>query len=130
MPQEDLRFYIDWSEALSESQSLAIASDLAKLDAATAELQTEKALGGLELVVSTIVVAMLKRTGEKIVDALWDAIRALRKSTTVPTATITLRATWENGEIRLVLPLDNEAVIAEQLTHLAALAGTPRLPAP
>jgi hypothetical protein len=121
MTDQKLRFYIEWPEALSEDQSRTIAADLGQLDGATAELVTENALGGLELIISTIMIAMATRTGEKIVDTLWDAIKAMRKSTAVPASEITLRCTWAGGETKLLLPLDDDAVIGQRLRQLAAL---------
>lgn len=113
---------IEWEGELSEHEISAISSDLQSVGESSVEIQTEKALEGMELVVSTIVIAMATRVGEKIVDAVWSGIKALSTARLAnKPKTLGLKTTWNNGEVRIKLPLDDQEQVKKLLDALNKL---------
>jgi hypothetical protein len=113
---------IEWEGELSEQEISAISSDLRSLAESSVEIQTEKALEGMELVVSTIVIAMATRVGEKIVDAVWSCIKALSTAGLEnKPKTLGLKTTWNNGEVKIKLPLDQQEQVKKLLDALNKL---------
>ena len=116
------RILIEWESELSEKEALAISSILPSVSDGSVELQTEKMLGGLELIITTIIISMATRVGEKIVDAMWPIIKSLSKSiSSSDRKTITLTASWDGGEVKVTLPLEQEGELKRRLNAIGEL---------
>jgi len=114
---------IEWEGSLSDDEAHTIASDLkSAVPEGSVEILTENALGGLKLVISTIVIAMATKMGEKIVEAVSSGIKSLRKSgVSEGCKNVTLNVTWDGGQTKIVLPLNNEDELKRRLNALGEL---------
>lgn len=100
---------IEWEGNEFEEDIQDVSSCIGAIAGATVEVQVERSLGGLEIVVYTIVISMATRVGEIVVDSLSSAIdRVLSVSSAKEKKSLTINAVWEGGEIRIVLPLDSD----------------------
>ena len=117
---------IEWEGSLVDDEAHALAFDLkSAIPEGSVEIQTEKALGGMELVISTIVIAMATKVGEKIVEALSSGIKSLRKAgVSKDCKNVTLNVTWDGGQTKIVLPLNNEDELKSRLNALGELIAT------
>lgn len=113
---------VNWEGTLSDEESRAIADNLRSVPQGTAELHTENALSGLELLINTILIAMATKAGEKIVEAALFVIALLRNVGAAKNLkTVTLNVTWDNGQTKIDLPLDDEEKLKRRLLALGEL---------
>lgn len=127
--------------ALSEQDLGAISSELSKVQDGSLRIQSEKAMGGIEICMYLIWIVtpflgkvagkisdkLADKVADKIVDLTMRAIGSLRASGVqeIP-KTVTLNAAWDGGEVKIILPSGQEAekTLKSRLTALSNLLST------
>ncbi|WP_319574538.1 hypothetical protein [uncultured Desulfobacter sp.] len=116
------RLKIEWEGELSDEDVDTITDELTRNSDVVVQVGTEKSLAGIDLIISTIVIAMATKAGEKLMQAAWSAIASLRKTPGAEkTKTVTIDAEWEGGKTTIKLPLGDARDIKKQLLDLTNL---------